>query len=704
MSRLVSIIATVSSLAVPTASVAKTRTDLHTPTGGDGPAAALRIVRQHAASFGALAPELRVRLVTPLQGGQVVRVAQLHHGLPVIGAEVAVLILHGAVRALSGELRDLDALAAPGAERLLTAAQAAGSLAGQLTSAHTRRATLAVWAPDTATAQLVWQLDAMTAQPFGLWRALLDARSGRLIWGRSAMQTAKARVYTINPTAGTLVEATLLGLSKEETKLVGEHADVQRCSQVSSTEIDCDRQAVPDGNGNFFFKIDEPSLKDPFAEVQAYYHVDTYHRWLKDTFGFQRPGQQQIRVAVNFATKNYQGQLTGYPNAFFGDLWGDGQGALVLGQDARDYAYDAGVIDHEFSHSVIDQLAGLDPIIDSEGFNLMPLGLNEGFADLLSSIFLRDPVIGEYIGGASGTGLRTLLGMATCPDGLSGESHSDGLIWGRANWAIRSQVDDHERYAQVVYKTLAALGNHAGFADAAAMLLTVAQVEYPAAAPVIQAESKLRGLTDCSRIVPLPPNTPRSGYLLGKATVVGLPVIPGPLQYKIDVPKNALSMAITLGGGGMHSGKVGAYLRRGEPVTYQGVKVTYDRTKPSTVQVVNYSTDGIGEELLTPGDTYYVLPVNEGNYEGGYKIAYTLTLEPPASPDAAALLAPDARARLDGGTPPTNPVGPDTPSTQGCSCSVPAAGRSPAGVFLAAAVALASLLARRARGRRCPRR
>jgi MYXO-CTERM domain-containing protein len=681
---------------LPAISAAKTRTDLNTPIGADVPAAALALVKQHAASFGARAPELRVRLVTPLAGGQVVRIAQLHHGLPVLGAEVSVLILRGAVRALAGELRELGALEAPRRERLLTATQASAALERQLASAHTRRATLAVWAPERAPAQWVWQLDARTARPFGLWMTLLDARTGQILWGRSAMRSAKGRVYTINPTAGKLVETPLLGLSKEEKQLVGEHADVQRCSAPTSTTLECDRQAVPDEDGDFLFKLDEPSLKDPFSEVQAYYHVDTFHRWLKATFGFARPGQQQIRVVVNFATKNYQGQMAGYANAFFGDLDGDGHGDLVLGQDTRDYAYDAGVIDHEFSHSVIDQLAGLDPIIDSQGFNLMPLGLNEGFADLLSCIFLRDPVVAEYIGGKSGNGLRTLLGMATCPDGLTGESHSDGLIWGRANWAIRSQLGDKELYAQVLYKTLAALDTHAGFADATAMLLAVAQVEYPAAVPVIQAEAKLRGLTGCSRIVPLPPDTQRSGYLYGTATVVGLLVVPGPLQYKIDVPQNALSIAITLTGG-QHWGKVGAYLRRGEPVTYQGVKAIYDRVKPSTMDVVSYSTDGVGEELLTPGDAYYVLPANEGSYETMYKISYTLTLGQPA-PDAAVPLPDTSGLRRDAGSSPADAVGLDAPHMQsGCSCSVHDAGSS-AGAPLAA-IALALLLAR-ARGRR----
>ena len=84
-------------------------------------------------------------------------------------------------------------------------------------------------------------------------------------------------VYSTNPTVGKVDKVELKGLSTAG-ELVGEFADVSSCQYVKSG-MSCTRYAAPDASsGDFLFSPEEPSFKDPFSEVHAYYHVDGFHR------------------------------------------------------------------------------------------------------------------------------------------------------------------------------------------------------------------------------------------------------------------------------------------------------------------------------------------------------------------------------------------------------------------------------------------
>jgi MYXO-CTERM domain-containing protein len=644
---------------------AATLTDVNAPCMQSCELTALQAVQNRAEALGAKTPELRVRRVELLSGGQVIRIEQVHGGLRVLGADVAVLVQENRIVSVNGVLQPLPTSGGARPDQRLSLHAVIATLRAALPDTTIRRGSLAYWPGAGFGGGPVWILDGASTRPFGLWQVLVDATSGNVLWRRPALQEAVGRVYATNPAQGTLIEAPLLGLLKADA-LVGENADVSSCT-VSDTAIECARKAVPDSSGDYLFAPHDPDFSDPFSEVQAYYHVDTFHRFMAQTFGYARAGGQAIKVMVNLQVKDAGGNLSGYDNAFFGDFDGDGRGDLVFGQTQRDFAYDGDVVHHEFTHSVIDETSGLQPIIDRLGYNAMPSGLNEGFADLMSCAFSRDPVVGEYM--QSG-GLRTLSGPSSCPGGLSGESHADGLVWGRAVWAIRSKVADQSLFDLVVFKTMASLSKHASYADAATQLLQVAQLSDPTLGPLVSAEIKSRGLEGCSRIVPLPPDTMKQGLLLGRSEVVGLPAVPASLQYRIDVPSDALELQLSVSGAKHAGSSVGAYIRRGEAVSYQGTKVTYDVAKPGATATLTFTTAD-EQNALVPGTSYFVLPVNEKQGETTYRIEYSLTLAPPPPPPDAALPAADLRppqtpdaGRSDQG----QDVGPLASST-GCSCT-----------------------------------
>jgi hypothetical protein len=692
--RLLSIVAVL--LLAPLAQ-ARTLVDLDLPVGAESPAqAALAAVKARAAFFGGRGASLTVTRVHAIEGGQVVRVGQRHAGLRVLGAEVAVTIQRGRIVALSGKLHDLGGLDSSPAG-LIPAATAMAAAVAELPTGRARRAELVIWRGER-----VFLVDTISSDPFGLWRSLVSAREGKVLWRRSTILAAGpqvlGRVYRHNPQTGPLLDLPLLGLA-DPSVLAGSHADVKSCT-ATQTSLDCTRHAKPAG-GHFLFAPSDPDFADPFAEVQAYHHVDSFHRFMQRRFEFSRQGSQQIAVFANLATIDKNGKLAGYPNAFFGDLDGDGKGDLALGQSARDFAYDGDVVYHEFGHSAVAETSGLEPDIDELGFNAMPLGLNEGFADLLSSFHTGDPVVGEYAG--AGSGIRNLVGTASCPASLTGESHSDGLIWGRTVWSIRARQHRPEAFEEVLYKTMVGLTPHAELADAAALLQKLASLRDAALGAEVGKELKLRGVDTCSRIVPLAPGQTLKGYILGRAYLPGLPVAPGPLQYRIDVPADAVQLDLKLSGAQLFSSKIaGAYIRRDLPVAY-GTKVSYDLAKPSNVSILSLTLADTTNRLQ-PGASYYILPVNEGSYETTYAIQVTLTRDQTSTPPPPALEPDGGVAPLPPpNAPPAAPAAPgaeattDDPAAGGCACRLDA--RPDGGFVLTGLLLLALLLRARRRAR-----
>ncbi len=684
-------------LLVSQPALARTLVELDLPIAGSTPASA---ALAGAEALGAKGASLEVVQVYAIEGGTVVRLGQRHGGLRVLGSALAVMIQRGRIVALTGRLHDVAGVElAPGG--LLTRATAeAAALAGEGPGASARRAELAIWPGRglSAKPEPVWQVDTASARPFGLWRAIVHARSGRVLWRRSTIQhldqQVLGRVYLHNPATGPLVDEPLLGLA-DPAILAGSYADVMSCT-ATQTHLECVRLAKPK-DGHFLFAPSDPDLSDPFAEVQAYYHVDTFHRFMHRRFGFKRQGSQRIDVFANLKVTDKTGKVSGYPNAFFGDLDGDGQGDLSIGQTSRDYAYDGDVVYHEFTHSAVSETSGLEPDLDELGYNAMPLALNEGFADLFSSLFSGDPVVGEYAG--AGGGIRNLVGTASCPASLTGESHSDGLIWGRTVWAIRARQHRPEGFDQVLYKTMVGLTLHAELADAAALLQKLATLHDPALGADVAQELKARGLEGCSRIVPLAPGQTLKGYLLGRAYLPGLPAAPGPLQYRVDVPADAVQVDVKLSGVQMFSSKIaGAYVRRGLPVAY-GTKVTYDLAKPSNVSVLSLTLTDT-KNLLQPGSSYYILPVNEGSYETTYSIQVEVPRPGPPEPPPAP--ASDGGAPPPAPTPSAPPAAPpegapatgDPAAASGCACQLGGAA-APAPLLGLALLALGVFVVRR---------
>lgn len=617
------------------------------PVVGSPASAALTFVQAHLSAFGVRQAQLVVTGETALVDGRVLRVGQVGpHGLPVLDAEVAVVVMKGRLIAATGALRRISSFT--GAPKLDRAAAEAALLAENRT-AHVARAALALQVRG-GLAQAVWVLTATTRSPWNSWKVLVDARSGKIVHGLSTRRHARAQglAYLPSPAKSGVKQVTLQRLESTDA-LIGSHADVQSCGYEGNT-LTCARQASTLRNNDYLLATpEEPSVEDAFSEVHMYYHVDTFHQWLKDTFAFKRKAGQQIKVFVNFYTLN-NGKKRGMANAFFGDVTGDGKGELVFGQSKRDFAYDGDVVYHEFTHSAIDETSNLEPNFDDLGYNSFPLALNEAFADLISCVYTGDGDVGEYAGGDYTTGaIRSLGGKAlSCTNDLIAESHNDGLIWGRFVWALRGKVPSTRVFDQVLYKTMVGLSKNASFADAAKLLSSIATATDAALGKQVDAEIEARGLlTECNRVIPLTEATPRGGYMLGTSSVMGITYVPAGLQYRIDTPADAKTVTIRVEGmghmGPTSSTSVGAFIRKGATVSFTGNEPQRDFTMQNTES--EFVLEREGKNLLVPGASYYVLPLNVGQYGFGYQISVTIERAPltpdlgPSQPDAGADLA-----------------------------------------------------------------
>ena len=113
---------------------------------------------------------------------------------------------------------------------------------------------------------------------------------------------------------------------------------------------------------------------------------------------------------------------------------------IVFFQGNADFAYDASVIYHEYTHAVIgiDRLQGF--VIDQYGLDSSPGGMNEGLADYFGGTILDQADVGKYgIGTITGGDGRSLDVAYQCPSDTHWEVRTRSCI-GSTMWAIREAV------------------------------------------------------------------------------------------------------------------------------------------------------------------------------------------------------------------------------------------------------------------------
>lgn len=465
-----------------------------------------------------------------------------------------------------------------------------------------------------------WQIDTAGLHLHQRDRTIVDARDGRVLAHYSRMLDALGRVYSRDPIsdAGVTTDVELRFLTSREL-LTGRYFRAANCN-ASDRGCQAAQLAVADPTtGDFLYDPVEPSFSDAFAEVHAYHHASAIAEYFRTVHGFTwRCGDDPLmRLFVNYTEL----PNTPYDNAMYAPSASTECGYMLFGQgETRDFAYDASVVYHENTHSIVDEVAGLEGFLDSDtGVSFEPGGLNEGFADYFAASFSGDSVIGEYfmgIEGAEAGGLRDVANAYACPNDLTGEVHFDGRVWGGLGWDLRTALGA-EKADALMFATLAALSAAPSLAEAGDTLIATADVlaamgtltseDAARAAELVRA----RGLVGCERIVPL--DGARTGYS-GVPGITGQRAGLAPIQYRIDVPADALSLTLSIRSLGRVTGRYRLYARAGEPVSFSaeaGLQATLEpeagvaiaradlpRCDALYIAVVQTDLDSVGPSLF----------------------------------------------------------------------------------------------------------
>ncbi|APR83503.1 Putative Bacterial Ig-like domain [Minicystis rosea] len=428
-----------------------------------------------------------VRTVSLKSGARIVKLAQMHLGVPVAHRGASVTFgADGVARHVATRLEaDL-----PASVTAAITAQQAAAAASQRTRLHAdaTRAKLVIW--PTADGNKLAYAVAPASIP-GLPYApvvVVDAMSGDVILHYNTIVTLnEAKVYPSNPTKSPTLASVTLPVATGATTLQNELVVSKNCIDThKAKKIDimgfmldvhvCEllQTALPDGDGNY---LDAPGTdtapEDTYAEISMFHHVnrayDFFHGYdekLDVNGGKPISTVSNLRIPQGFDTfdtnklKDPDLPLAPFQNAFFapedpifGAILGIEGGAMYFGQGKlRDYAYDGDVVYHEFTHAVVNatlQLVGT-PHLDAYGVSMSPGAMNEGLADYFSSAIAGDPDVGEYavgdLGPGSGSAIRTLDNQETCPKDIGGEVHQDASLFSGALWDTRKGLaDDNQR-------------------------------------------------------------------------------------------------------------------------------------------------------------------------------------------------------------------------------------------------------------------
>ncbi len=420
------------------------------------------------------------RVVHLSSGDRVVKLRQVHKGLPVANRGAAVTFRGDAARLVSASLEsDLPDDVTPA----LTEAAASG-IAQARTGLPVGEGQIALvlW-PTPEGVRLVWAMGAqgIPGVPY-LPVTVVDAKTGEIIYVYNAIVTLnQTQVFPSNPVKSPDVVDATLPVGAGETVLQNGLVQSLNCidqKTVKSVNImgfaldvhTCDllQTAVADGNGDYLIPPGaDADPEDAFSEVSMFHHVnrayDLFRAWdpsLNVNGGQPIPTVSNLRIPQGFDTfdlnkiKNPDLPLVPFQNAFFAPanplfsaVFGLNGSAMWFGQGpVNDYAYDGDVVYHEFVHAVVNatvQLVGT-PHMDQWGTSYSPGGMNEALADYFSSALTGDGDVGEYASQDFFPGslaIRSLTNPDSCPGAIGGEVHSDATLFSGSIWDVRVTLE-----------------------------------------------------------------------------------------------------------------------------------------------------------------------------------------------------------------------------------------------------------------------
>lgn len=539
-------------------------------------------------------------------GETIVRYAQSHRGLPVIGRGASVRL--SATGQPIATVLDLESDLPARVSAAITSVDAA-SVASARTNvgAAAKDAHLVLWPTLDRGARLAYAV--LPSVPAGVPsrpRVIVDAETSEILEARDLVTFAKASMFEFNPTKTPTPIVSDLAMLPAGPSLSNAFLESSNCIDKKAVKaVDmlgfnlnvhvCDlvQIATPNANGDYVYEPSdvagsESAAEDPFSEVSIYYHAAkayAFFRALQGDSEAQVVVDKPLRVVANLRIP--AGLLSGniakaadpdlalepFQNAFFSpangglgavfqQLYGFDSGALWFGQGPkRDYAYDGDVVYHEFGHAVVDATLRLGAWhLDARGAIDAPGAMNEGLADYFSSAITGDPDVGEYastdMGAAPGSVIRTLANQDKCPTAVTGEVHFDSTLFSGGLWQARNQLPegDRSKFDAALYKAMRASPERGdlGFDELTNLFVAMLKTDLPTGASALEKAMTERGvLPGCERILsfekkPIVSPDSRLGFSApGKQSVNVYGMAPGIIQVRAALPPNTASVTVS---------------------------------------------------------------------------------------------------------------------------------------------------------------
>lgn len=311
-----------------------------------------------------------------------------------------------------------------------------------------------VWYPVNDELVLAWKVTIFSTDPLGDFLTIVDAGNSNILLqeNRIAFAIGSGHVFDPNPyqTLGSgsglsdnsdanstalsnqRIVVPLLGLDDGTGLLKGEFVDLSTLNSSTLADVDADEPS----------RVYDYERNDArFEQVVTYDTVDKLQRYFH-SLGFDDDTgiPNGIRDFPTLANAHWYLQDQSF--------YSTGDDAIHMGDGGVDDGEDADIIAHEYGHAVQH-----DQNSSWGGGEMGAMG--EGFGDYLAASFYAEkgepvfqasnaPCVGEWdatsYSGSTPPCLRRVDGNKLYPNGLNGSVHSDGEIWSRALWDMRTAI------------------------------------------------------------------------------------------------------------------------------------------------------------------------------------------------------------------------------------------------------------------------
>jgi len=305
-----------------------------------------------------------------------------------------------------------------------------------------------------------------------VYQFVIDASNGRLLLRQHLMDsTGQARIFPNSPIAGgrELRDLPDGSIPNDGTVTIGNNIDAYVDANGDNLPDATTGPSLDDGRASsdtqvFDFPFgDGTTAEDPTdfpaaAITNAFYFTNFAHDYFYDlgfdeaagnyqvdNFGLGGTGGDPIFVEVHDANSENSAGFTRAPEGLPGRLQLGIFTILTGSEDARDAAYEAQVIIHEYTHGVSNRLAAGPSNIDCLR-GTQSRGMGEGWSDYFSLSITDDPVQGAYLTGNAERGIRRAsyenypFTYGDLGNDRFDVPHDEGEIWAATLWDSRSAL------------------------------------------------------------------------------------------------------------------------------------------------------------------------------------------------------------------------------------------------------------------------